>query len=421
MSSPEQQTAASPEPAPRLQDGDEPALLFSQGTDGPHLDEYRARVAGLLTESVLPLLEAAEADRRFPRQAAEAVASAGLFRERWRGPHGDTGRALVFSEELGRAALGGIGVGLIVQSESVVAVLRRFGGSPEAERWMEAVLDGKAVGSVAASEPQGGSDLSAVQTTASREGDGWRIRGRKWFSGPAGAADIVLVLCRLDDEPAMFGPKIGIAVVERRHIEVRHLETSGCRSLETCRLTIDGQIPDALLLVQEGLGLHALNWGLTYERLAGAAQALGGAETAIRLATTHLHRRHQFGVPLYQHQALRMRLSSLAAEVMLARKGLYVLASQVQPDQQFMRQAAGAKATAAVLAEHVVSECAHLFGGPGFLEDETPFPRVIRDLRLARLGGGSNEVLWELYAQSLEVDDELYDRWISIEASPDSD
>lgn len=74
-----------------------------------------------------------------------------------------------------------------------------------------------------------------------------------------------------------------------------------------------------------------------------------------------------------------------------------------------------------MLAEHVVSECAHLFGGPGFLEDETPFPRVIRDLRLARLGGGSNEVLWELYAQSLEVDDELYDRWISIETPPDSD
>ena len=164
MSSPEQQTAASAESAPRSQDGDEPTLLFSQGTDGPHVDAYRARVAGLLTKFVLPLLEAAEADRRFPRQAAEAVASAGLFRDRWRGPHGDTGRALVFSEELGRAALGGIGVGLIVQSESVVPVLRRFGRSPEADRWKEAVLDGKAIGSVAASEPQGGSDLSAVQT-----------------------------------------------------------------------------------------------------------------------------------------------------------------------------------------------------------------------------------------------------------------
>jgi acyl-ACP dehydrogenase len=422
MSSPEQQTAASTEPAPRSHDGDEPALLFSQGTDGPHVDAYRARVRKLIVDSLWPLVEPAEAERRFPRAAIEAVGAAGLFRERWAGEHGDAGKALIFSEELGRAGLGGIGIGLIVQSENVVPILRRFGDSPEAQRWMEGVLDGSAIGCIAASELAAGSDLASVETTALREGDGWRVRGTKAFSSPAGAADFCLVLCKLEGEASFLGPKLGIAVVEKEHFEARQLQASGCRSLQTCRLTIDGQIPDGHLLARQGLGLHAAHWGLTYERLAGAAQALGAAEAAILLTTTHLRRRRQFGVPLFEHQALRMRLSSLAADLLLARSGLYVLAARwTKPDQTLIREAAAATPPAAVLSERVASECAHMFGGAGYLEDETPFPRMLRDMRLARLGGGTNEMMWELYAQGLEVDDELYERMISIEAPPDSD
>jgi alkylation response protein AidB-like acyl-CoA dehydrogenase len=422
MSSPERQTAASTEPAPPSQDGDEPPVLFSQGTDGPHVDAYRARVRELIADSLWPLVEPAEAERRFPRAAIEAVASGGLIRERWAGEHGDAGKALIFSEELGRAGLGGIGIGLIVQSENVVPILRRFGDSPEAHRWMEAVLDGAAIGCIAASELAAGSDLPSIETTAVAEGDGWRVRGTKAFSSPAGAADFCLVLCKLEGEASFLGPKLGIAVVEKEHFEARQLQTSGCRSLQTCRLTIDGQIPDGHLLARQGLGLHASHWGLTYERFAGAAQALGAAETAIRLATTHLHRRIQFGGSLFEHQALRLRISALAAELLLARNGLYVIAAKwAKPDQTLIREAAAAKAAAAMLSERVVSECAHMFGGAGYLEDETPFPRMLRDMRLARLGGGTNEMMWELYAQGLEVDDELYERMVSIESPPNSD
>lgn len=393
--------------------------LFSEGTSGPHVDAYRQRVRDVIAGSVSPLVEAAEANRRFPRAAVEAVGAAGLYRERWEGDDGDVGRALVLSEELGRAGVGGIGVGLIVQSESVVPLLKRFGRSPEVARWMEAVLDGEAVGCVAASELAGGSDLASVTTTAHREGDGWRIRGMKAFASPAGAADFCLVLCRMEGDSFM-GPKLAIALVERQHVETRLLETSGCRSLETCRLTIDGLVPPELLLALQGLGLFALNWGLTYERFASAAQVLGGADAAIRLATTHLRRRRQFGSPLIDQQSLRIRLASLSAEVLLARGGLYTIASRwTRLDQRLMREAAAAKVTAALLSERVLSECAHLFGGAGYLEDETPFPRFLRDLRLARLGGGSNEMMWELYAQGLESDDELYDRLISIEQPPE--
>lgn len=385
---------------------------------GPQVEEYRARVQELITTSLWPLVAEAEAERRFPRCAVEVMGEAGVFRDRWAGEHGDALQALVLSEELGRAGLGGIGIGLIVQSENVIPILRRFGTGELTAAWMEKVLDGAAIGCVAASELAAGSDLASVQTTAVADGDGWLVRGVKAFCSPGGAADFCIVLCRLEGE-SFLGPKLAMALVERDGFEARQLQTSGCRSLQTCRLSIDARIPGEALMAEQGLGLHVAHWGLTYERLAGAAQALGAAETAIRLATTHLRRRTQFGAPLFDHQGLRLRLASLAAELLLARNGLYQLAAGwTKPDQAQMREAAAAKATAAALSERIASECAHLFGGAGYLEDETPFPRMIRDMRLARLGGGTDEMMLELYAQGLETDDELYDRFVSIEQPP---
>ena len=379
---------------------------------------YRQRVRELIETSVSPLFDAAETERRFPREAVQAVGKAGIFRERWASEHGDVGQALVFAEELGRSLVGGIGVGLMLQSEAVAPILRRFGESPEVAEWLRAVLDGAAIGCVAASELGGGSDLESVQTTASRDGAEWRIEGEKAFCSPAGAADFCIVLCRLQGDSGLTGSRLALALVESSQFEARTLQTTGCRSLQTSRLTIDGRIGDGQLMASQGLGLHAANWGLSYERFAAAALALGGSDTAVRLATTHLHRRHQFGAPLFEHQALRMRLASLAGDLLLARNGLYSIAAGWKKlDGPLMRVAAAAKGSAAQLSERVLSECAHMFGGAGYLEDETPFPRLLRDIRVARLGGGTSEIMWELYAQGLDVDDELYERLISTAAS----
>jgi len=391
-------------------------MLLASGTNSAEVQAYRQRVRGVIEQSVSPLLDAAEQERRFPRGAVEAVGAAGIFRERWEGEHGDVGKALVFAEEVGRALLGGMGVGLLVQSENVISILRRFGESPEAESLLEQVLDGAAVGCIGASEPHGGSDLAAVRTLAEPHGDGWRVHGVKAYSSPGGAADFCLALCRLPEGSGFFEPALAIAVIERDGFEARRLETAGCWSLETCELTVDAQLPQGQLLASRGLGLHALQWGLSFERFAGAAMAVGSAETTLRLAITRLHRREQFGGPLFSHQELRLRIAGLAAETRLLRGGLYELASRWErTDQPMIREAASTKVTAARLCERVLSECAHIFGASGYLEHQTPFPRLLRDFRLTRLGGGSDEMMLELYAGALQTDDELYDHWTSPE------
>ena len=407
--------ASAPEPGADPGPADVQPLLAG-GTDSSEVEAYRLRVRALIAESVSPLMDSAEEEHRFPRAAVAAVGASGILRERWAGPHGDVGRGLVYAEELGRALTGGIGIGLLVQSENVISILRRFGDSDEARALLDQVLDGAVVGCIAASEPQGGADLAAVRTVAEQDGDGWRVRGEKAYSSPAGAADFCMALCRLPEGNGFFEPALAIALVDRDGFAPRPLQTAGLWSLETCRLTVDAGVPAGRMLAARGLGLHALQWGLTFERFAGAVFAIGGADTTLRLAITHLHRRTQFGAPLFEHQALRLRIAELAAQVRLMRGGLYELASRWErTDQRMIREAAATKVTAARLGERVLSECAHVFGGSGYLENETPFPRMLRDFRLARLGGGADEMMLELYAGALETDDDLYDRLTSIQ------
>jgi alkylation response protein AidB-like acyl-CoA dehydrogenase len=296
--------------------------------------------------------------------------------------------------------------------EPIVAALRRHGDSSLLTDTLEKVLDGRLVGCFAASEPAGGSDLAGLRTTAEKERDGWRIRGEKKFVSLGPVADFALVLCRTnaaDESPGTARLALFLVPASGMRV-VKPLQKLGLSSLSTAWMRIDAHVPAGALIGRPGLGLMVANWALTHERFAAAAQLVGLSLRAIDLATAHLHRRTQFGRPLIEHQALRLRLADLAAQLLVLRCGVYGAASDApgSPDCG-TREIAAFKVTAARLAEKVVGECMHLFGGMGYLEDETPLARMYRDVRLARLGGGSDEVMWELVAAGLVPDFGGYD------------
>jgi fatty-acyl-CoA synthase len=393
-----------------------PRALLANGIADPAVDEFREHVRDYIERHVTPYVEDAERERSFPRAAVMALGREGLFRERWvGGDHGDAGKAVLFAEELGRAASGGVGVGIGVHLETVISILRRFGGSDALRDLRERALDGQAIGCIAASERAHGSDLAAIETVAYRERDGWRIEGEKRYVSLGSAADFALVLARERDvQTDAPVPALTLFVVWADQLEVRdRLRSVGNRSLETVTLAIDAHVPDELVLGRPGRGVHTGTWGLTHERLAGAAGALGAASLAIELASAHASHRVQFGVRLIDHQAIRLRLGRLAAQVWLARAGIYALAASLQDARpETARHAAAAKATAANLAERVVSECMQVFGGCGYLEDATPLARLWRDVRLARIGGGTDEMMWEMVAAGLPRGEDLYKRFI---------
>ncbi|MEU5881408.1 acyl-CoA dehydrogenase [Spirillospora sp. NPDC047279] len=370
--------------------------------------EFRDRVRALIRERVAPLLPDAEDARRFPREAVAAFGSAGLFHERWTGGrHGDLGRSVLLSEEMGRAGLGGIGIGVGLHLEAALPLLYRFGRTDLAKDALERGLSGTAVCCVATSEKDVGSDLSAVGAELRRDGTGWRVRGTKWFVSPGAAADLVLVLCRAEDGPA-------VVLVERDGVEVvKRLRTAGMRGLETARLSIDAHVPDEAVVARPGHGLSALLAGLMYERLAISAQIMGTLDLALTLAATHLRRRRQFGRPLVDHQALRLRLADLVSEVTITRRGLYGTVTELDAGAPVtVCDIAGIKAVAGRLGERVASECLQFFGGSGYLEDETPLARLWRDLRVCRIGGGTDEMMLEIVARGVRGDARLYEEWV---------
>lgn len=371
------------------------------------LADFRARARAVARERVAPLHAEAERTGTFPREAYAALGAAGLVRERW-GDGGDAVRGVILAEELSRAGAGGVAVGCTLAMEPVVAALARHGDGALLKDVLDQALDGRQVGCFAASEPAGGSDLAGLRTTATRDGDGWRIRGEKKFVSLGPVADFALVLCRTatGDDPrlALFHvPASGMRVV-------RPLRPLGLASLSTAWMGIDAQVPGEALLGRPGLGLMAATHALNHERFAAAAQFTGLCLRAIDLTTAHLHRRTQFGRPLIEHQALRLRLADLSAQVTVLRHGLYGAAADSPGGPEFgTREIAAFKVTAARLAGTVVDECLHLFGGMGYLEDETPLAQMYRDVRLARLGGGTDEVMWELVAAGLVPDFAAYD------------
>ncbi|WP_405639142.1 acyl-CoA dehydrogenase family protein [Streptomyces uncialis] len=385
------------------------AAHLALGTASHRTAQFRERVRALITDRIAPLLPAAERDRTFPRAAVTACGAAGLFTERWTGGiHGDLGRSVLLSEEMGRAGLGGIGVGIGLHLEAAVPLLRRYATTDHARALLGQALDGGITCCVATSEQNVGSDLAAVETRLTPKGSQWQVHGTKWYVSPGAAADTALVLCRHTDGPAIvIVPRDGLHTVKR-------WTTTGMRSLETVRLSVDATVPDEAVLVRPGGGLAAMGHGLLHERLALTAQTLGALELSMTLAITHLKRRRQFGTPLHRHQALRLRAADLHSQVRITRLGLYAAVTEWSANGHVPpAEAAALKVTAARLGEQVTSECVHILGGRGYTEDATPLERLWRDLKVTRLGGGSDEMMWELVAAGFRPDHALYEHWIT--------
>jgi hypothetical protein len=371
----------------------------------------------------VPLLEEAEREGRFPRAAIGRLAAAGRFHERWAGgPAGDVGRAVLLSEALGRAGLGGIGVGVTVHLEAALSMLMRFGTSERLRTLTGDALHGRAIGCVAASEDGGGSDLGAISASADRAAGGWRVRGTKAYVSVGAVADFALVVARMDAPAGTHAgrgvaPLVVVCVPASGRRVLDELSPTGTRSLGTVRLEFDALVPDDAVLGRPGAGMLVATWGLTHERLSSAALVVGTSQLAISLATAHLHVRRRAGARLFEQQALRLRLADLAAQVAVARGALFALATTVgRRPAGCAREVAGLKVTVARLGERVVSECMHLLGAAGYLEDRSPLARLWRDVRLARLGGGTDEMMWELVAGGLRTEPGEYEAVVSCPA-----
>lgn len=362
---------------------------------------------------------------RFPRSVLESLGDSGVIRRRWDSnpelacPAGDVEFGIRLGEELVTRVPTGVASGVSVHCETVLSMLHRFGANDYLREVRDDALAGRAIGCVAASEAHAGSDLSSATTLARRTGDGWVVSGRKKYVSLGAVADFAIVLCRVTKPDGTISDRNATFVVPLADTElIREHDKLGTHILDTVVLDfVDIELPDEAVLGRIGLGLLNLNYGLSFERLSIAAQLVAGCQAAISLAVEHSERRIQFGKRLRDHQYLAFRMAEGQAEIDVLKGAVTSVARDLMTeglDRRSISRIASLKLRAARTGERIMSDAMQVFGGVAYLPQETPIGQFWIDSRVARIAGGTDEMMLAIIADSMCGNPSLYDQLVTI-------
>ncbi len=368
----------------------------------PFSDEhnhFRRVVREFVDQEINPNVDGWEADGMMPlHDLFSSMGELGFlgleYDEEYGGQGADHLFSVILSEEFGRAAHGSIGMALGVQVSMATPSLHRFGTSDLKHRYLAPALNGEMVAAIAVTEPDAGSDVAAIRTTAKRYGDEWVINGSKMFITNSLQADWLCLLVRTSDDTDYQGMSQIIVPMATPGVEVsRKLDKLGMRASDTGLVTFtDARVPIDHIIGVEGMGFQQQMAQFVEERMWAAYSSIGSMERALALTSEYTKQRNVFGKPLNRNQYLTYRLAELAAEVDLLKHYNYACAAAFVRGEDTTRFATIAKYKSGRLTRQVADWCLQLHGGIGYME-ETWTSRYLRDSRLGGIGGGADEVM----------------------------
>lgn len=371
------------------------------------LDAIRSQVREYVEREVVPFVETWEAERAVPRSLLDDMGKLGFFGLRIPEQYGGIGlghvASVVFAEELGRSTSGGFAITVLVHTDLASPYVIKFGSEEQKERWLPGFATGESITAIGVTEPDAGSDVAGLRTTARRDGDGWRLNGTKMFITNGAIADVVFVAAKTD--PEVKGSRgISIFAVERGTNGFgasRALAKMGWHSSNTAELVLDDVwVPDGNLIGEENQGFYYIVENFQNERLAIMGQALGEAQKALELTVAYVKDRSAFGGPLWDKQGIRQRIAMRQAEVDAARQLAYHAAWLTDQGDDTVREVSEVKALVGELVNGVLYDCVQFHGGMGYVA-ETAVERMYRDVRIHSIGGGATEVMLEEVAKRL--------------------
>jgi alkylation response protein AidB-like acyl-CoA dehydrogenase len=340
-------------------------------------------------------------DRNLWRRAGEAGLLCPSIPAQYGGGDGDFRYGAVVTEELSRGVFNG--PGFRVHSDIAAFYILNHGDEAQRSTWLPRMASGETVVAIAMTEPNAGSDLQAIRTTAIRDGDEFVINGSKTFITNGQLADLVILACKTDPRAGSKG--ISLILVETNRAGFsrgRNLEKLGMKAQDTSEIFFDDvRVPVGNLLGEEGRGFRCLMDELPQERLLVAITAIAGAEAALEWTIDYTHRREAFGKPLADFQHNRFKLAEMKTEVQIGRVFLD-RCMELHLDRKLSVDAAAmCKYWSTELECRVVDQCVQMHGGYGYML-EYPITRAYADARVRRIYGGSNEIMRELVARSLQ-------------------
>jgi alkylation response protein AidB-like acyl-CoA dehydrogenase len=370
-------------------------------------DQLRASVRRFVDAEIRPHVDAWEQAGHFPDELFRRCGELGFlglhYPARWGGSGGDLAAGLVFIEELARCGAGAIPMAIGVQTDMATPALAEFGTDDQRERWLRPAIAGTKIGAIAITEPDAGSDVAAIRTRAVRDGDVWRVDGRKMFITNGTRAHFLTLVAKTDADAGHHGVSLLIVDTTLPGVSVsRRLDKLGMHSSDTAEIALDDvPVPATDLIgLEPGHGFRQLMWQLQYERLCGAAACIGHAAQTLTETIDYARTRHTFGRPIAQHQVIAHKLADAATELEAARTLLYTTAWAVMQGDYPVVEISMCKKYCAQVQNRVVDTCVQVWGGAGYLE-ETGIPRAFRDARLQRIGGGTDEIMNDVIAKRL--------------------
>jgi acyl-CoA dehydrogenase len=371
------------------------------------LEAIRSQVRQYVEKEVVPNVETWEEEARIPRALLDDMGKLGFFGLRIPETYGGIGMghlaSVVFAEELGRSTSGGFTITVLVHTDLAAPYVTNFGTEEQKERWLPRFATGELITAIAVTEPDAGSDVAAIRTTARRDGDGWRLNGTKMFITNGAIADVTFIAAKTN--PDVKGSRgISIFAVEQGtegFVASRALDKMGWHSSNTAELVLeDVWVPDENLIGELNEGFYYIVGNFQNERLAIMGQALGEAQKALELTVAYVKERSAFDAPLWEKQAIRQRLAMRQAEIDAAREFTYHAAWLTDQGEDTVREISEVKALVGELVNAVLYDCVQFHGGMGYIA-ETEVERMFRDVRIHSIGGGATEVMLEEVAKRL--------------------
>ncbi len=367
----------------------------------------REQVRRFVEREVIPNASAWERDGETPRTVIKRMGELGMlgmrFPERYGGADADTLASVVFAEELGRSTYGGFTITILTQTDTASPPIAAVGTPEQKERYLPAIIRGDCLVAIAMTEPDVGSDIASLRTRALPDGDGWVLNGAKTFITNGVNADLYVVAARTDTS-ARPSQGVSLFLVDKStpglRVE-RRLDKMGWKSSDTAQLSLeDCRVPASSLLGGLNQGFAALMKNVQNERLVLAAQALGESQAAIALTLDYVRLRRAFNATLWDKQAIRHRLSMLAARVESARYFVYGVAALDARGIDCVKEVSMIKALCGELVNEVMDDCVQFHGGSGYMNG-TPIERMFRDARVQSIGGGATEIMLEEVAKRM--------------------
>jgi alkylation response protein AidB-like acyl-CoA dehydrogenase len=341
----------------------------------------------------------------FPDWVFQRMGELGLlglsFPEEYGGQGGDYYANLVLAEEMVLARCGGLAMGIAVHTDMATPPILQFGTEEQKQAYLVPSIRGELISCLGITEPDAGSDVAGIKTHAVRDAGEWVINGSKTFITNGHRADYIVLVVKTDPDAGYDGFTLFIVDMDLPGvIREEKLRKLGMHASDTALLAFqDVRVPESAVLGEVGKGFYHIMWELQGERLIGAVGAVASAQHLFERTLQYAQERHAFGRPIGRFQVNRHKFAEMATKIEAARQLVYTTAWRVAGGEYPVREVSMAKLYASRMACEVADECLQIHGGAGYMR-EYGIERAWRDLRLNRIGAGTDEIMLEVIGRS---------------------